>query len=102
MIQDSFDPRGAKVFRAHAAPQGWRDDLINALKLLTNRERDGDSPVESIVTGFTENCRKGIMDGMKKLPEVDNREAVNGADLCQGTKSVKVSTVHRWSSRGGN
>ena len=28
-----------KVFRAHAAPQGLRENLINALKLLANSRR---------------------------------------------------------------
>ena len=49
--QDSVDPREAKVFRAHAAPQGLCDTLINSLKLLTNHQKDGDSLVKSIVKG---------------------------------------------------
>ena len=54
MIQDSVDPREAKVFRAHAAPHGLSDTLISSLKLLTNQQKDGDSPVESVVTGLRE------------------------------------------------
>ena len=38
MIQDSVDPREAKVFRAHVVPQGLCDNLINSLKLLTKPE----------------------------------------------------------------
>ena len=34
---DGTDRREAKVFRAHAAPQGVGDNLINALKLLANQ-----------------------------------------------------------------
>ena len=35
--------------RAHAAPQGMCDNLIDALKLLAKQQMDGDSPVEKIV-----------------------------------------------------
>ena len=35
----------AKVFKAHAASLGLCDDLINALKLLANQQKDGDSPI---------------------------------------------------------
>ena len=43
-----------KVFKAHAAPLGLCDNLINALKLLANQQKDGDSPIQSIVTGLQE------------------------------------------------
>ena len=32
----------AKVFKAHAVPQGLCANLINALKLLANQQEDGD------------------------------------------------------------
>ena len=35
----------AKGFRAHAVPQGLCENLINALKLLANQHKDGDSPI---------------------------------------------------------
>ena len=54
-----------------SAPQGMCDNLIISLKLLTNQQRDGDSPVESIVTGLLEKSRKGIMDGIRKFIAVD-------------------------------
>ena len=38
VMQDSTDHRNAKVFRAHAAPQGMCDNLISALKLLANHQ----------------------------------------------------------------
>ena len=41
-----------KVFKAHAVQQGLCENLINTLKLLTNQQRDGDSPMQSIVTGL--------------------------------------------------
>ena len=46
--------------------------------------------MESIVAGLRERSRKGIVDGLRKFIEVDNREAVNVGGLRQGTKSVKV------------
>ena len=52
VIQDSTNPREAKVFRTHAAAQGTSDNLINSFKLLTNQQKDGNSPVENIVAGI--------------------------------------------------
>ena len=36
---------GASVCETHAAPQGLCENLINALKLLANQQKDGDSPI---------------------------------------------------------
>ena len=47
------------------------DNLIIYLNLLTNQQRDGDSLVESIVTGLLEKSRKSIMDGIRKFIAVD-------------------------------
>ena len=41
----------AKIFRAHAIPQGLCENLINALKLLANQQKDGDSPIQNIIMG---------------------------------------------------
>ena len=30
-----------KVFRAHAVPQGLFENMVNALKLVANQQRDG-------------------------------------------------------------
>ena len=38
-----------KVFRAHAVPQGLCENLINALKLLANQQKYGDSPTQNII-----------------------------------------------------
>ena len=37
----------AKVFKAHAAPLGLCDNLINALKLLVNQQKESDSPIQA-------------------------------------------------------
>ena len=90
VIRDSTDPRKAKVFRAHAAPQGMCDNLINSLKLLTNQQKDGASPVDNLAARLLETCRRGIMDGLRKFIAVDNHEAVKVGGLHQDTKSFKV------------
>ena len=54
----STNANGAKVFKAHAAPQGLCENLINALNLLANKQTHGDSPIQSIVTGLHERSRK--------------------------------------------
>ena len=70
-VQDSTDPREATVFRAHAAPQGTCEQLNNALNLLTNQQKDGDSPVGKIVTGLWERSRSRTMDGLRKCISED-------------------------------
>ena len=52
MVQLGTNVEEAKVFRAHAVPQGLFENLINALKLLANQPRDVDSEIEKIVTGL--------------------------------------------------
>ena len=55
VTQRSPNANDAKVLKAHAAPLGLCDNLVNALKFLANQQEDGDSPIESIVTaGMTE------------------------------------------------
>ena len=44
-------PIEAHVLKAHATPPGLCHNLINALKLLANQQKDCDSPIQSIVTG---------------------------------------------------
>ena len=76
----------AKVFKAHAAPLCLCDNLINALKLLANQQKDGDSPIQSIVTGLQDKSRKGIMDGLTRFIEADS----HSGDLRRGTRSLPV------------
>ena len=54
MVQTGVNANEAKVFKAHAVPLGLYDNLINALKLLANQQKDGDSPIQSIVAGLHE------------------------------------------------
>ena len=57
----------SKVFNAHAVPQGVCENLINALKRLANQHKDGDSPIQSIVTGICERRRTRHCGGPEKL-----------------------------------
>ena len=58
VVQIGANADRAKVFKAHAAPLGLSDNLINALKLLAKQQKDGDSPIQSIATGLHERSRK--------------------------------------------
>ena len=66
------------------------ENLINALKLLANQQKDGDSPIQSVVTGFCERSRKGIMEGLRNFIEVDNHSALDVGHLKEGTRSFVV------------
>ena len=67
MVQIGVNANEAKVFKAHAAPLGLCDNLINALKLLATQQKDGDSPSQRIVTGLHERSRRGITDGLRNF-----------------------------------
>ena len=78
VVQLGVNANEAKVFKAHVAQLGLCDNLIYALKLLANRQKDGDSPIQSIVTGLHEWNRRGIMDGLRRFIQADNHRAVDG------------------------
>ena len=90
VVQIGADANRAKVFKAHAATFALCDDLINALKLLANQLKDGDSPTQSIVPGLQEKSRRGIIDGPRRFIEEDNHIALDVCGLPRGTKSVRV------------
>ena len=48
----------AKVFKAHAIPQGLCAKLVNALKLLANQQEDGDGLLQNIVKNLGKESRK--------------------------------------------
>ena len=52
LVQLGTNEDEANVFRAHAVPRGLCENLINALKLLANQHRHGDSPIRNNVTGL--------------------------------------------------
>ena len=51
------------------------DNLVNSLKLLANQLKNGDSPIESIVTRFHDKSRKDIIDRSRNFIEVCRRLA---------------------------
>ena len=75
VVQTGDSASSAKVFKAHAVPQGLCQNLINALKLMANLQKDGDSPVQSIAAELCEKGRKGVMEGLRNFIEVDNHSA---------------------------
>ena len=86
VVRIGVDADRAKVFGAHAAPMGLCDNLNNALKLLAKQQKDGGSPIQSIVTGLHERSRRGSMDVM----EADSRSAVDVEGLRRGSIPVNV------------
>ena len=90
VVQRGANASEAKVFKAHAAPLRQCDNLINVLKLLANQQKDGESPIQSIVTSLHERSRRGIMDGPRRFIHTDKHSAVDVGDLCRGTRSLPV------------
>ena len=81
-------PVRQKVLKAHAAPQGLCVNLINALKLLANQQKDGGGPIQSIVADFCERSREGIMECLRNFIKVDNHCALEVGHLKEGTRSL--------------
>ena len=75
VVQLGVNANEAKVLKAHAAPLELCDNLINELKLLANQQKDGDSPIQSIVTGLHERSRNQVSFGGRRPqgPEVSLR-----------------------------
>ena len=85
---DSFEQ--AKVFKAHAVPQGLCTNLINALKLLANQQEDGDGLLQNIVKDLGKESRRGLTDGLREFVKVDNERALDVGALRRGTGTFKV------------
>ena len=76
----------AKVLKAHAVPQGLCEN--NALNLLAHQQKDGDSPIQSVVAGVRERSREGILEGQRNFFKVDNHCALEVGHLKEGTRSL--------------
>ena len=59
----------AQVFRARAGPEGLCENLIRALKLLANQQKDGDgdSPIQNIIMDLKEKCMGTYYERTEKL-----------------------------------
>ena len=66
------------------------DNSIISLKLLTNQQRDGDNPVESIVTNLLEKKSQRYRGRDQEVHRSGHHDAVNVGGLRQGTQSFKV------------
>ena len=73
VIAGQLEPQRGKSFSSHAPPQGARENLVCALKLLANQQTGGDSLVDTLFEGLQEQSGLKIMD---ELMEVDSQEAV--------------------------
>ena len=56
--------RRSEGIQSARGPQGLCENLINALKMLANQQKDGDGPIQDIVAGLQERSREGIMNGL--------------------------------------
>ena len=79
--QDSTGRREARVFRAHAAPQGVCDNLIRALKPLGKPPEKSNNPIKMEVQDFQERSQLTTVDGLRRSIMVDNDAAVSIGDL---------------------
>ena len=52
--------------------------------------RDGDSPIQNIVTGLQERSREGIMNGLRSFIDLDNHSAVDVGHVRKGLRPFKV------------
>ena len=80
VVQTRESVEQAKVFKAHAVPQGLCENLINAKKLL-----DVDGLLQNIVKDLGKESRKGLTDGLREFIEVDNGRALDVGSLRWGT-----------------
>ena len=90
MVQTGASVNQAKVFKAHAVPQGLCANLINAVKLLANQQEDGDGLLQNIVKDFGEGSRKGLTDGLREFIRVDSERALDVGALRRGTGTFQV------------
>ena len=90
VVQNGESFEQAKVFKAHAVPQGLCANLINALKLLANQQEDGDGLLQNFVKNLGEESRRGLTDGLREFIKVDNEHALDVGALRRGTGTFKV------------
>ena len=80
----------AKVFKAHAVPQGLCANLVNALKLLANQQEDGDGLLQNFAKDLGKESRKGLTDGVREIIKIDNERVFDVGALRRGTGTFKV------------
>ena len=73
----------------HTVIQGEMNLCVRSSFWRTSK-RDGDSPIQSIVTVLHERTRKGIMDGLRSFIEIDNHCAMDLGHLRTGSRPFHV------------
>ena len=84
VVQTGESINRAKVFKAHAVPQGLCGNFINALKLLVNQQEDEDGLMQNIVTNLGVRSRNGLTQGLRVFIKIDNQRALEVGYLSQG------------------
>ena len=90
IVQDITDRRGAKSFRAHAAPQWMCDNMINALEFLATQQQGEDGPAQILVEGLQERSRLKMVEESRRFIATDNHEAIKIGDLERVRESLPV------------
>ena len=80
----------AKVFKAHAVPQGLSANLINALKLLANQQEDGDALLQNVVKDLGKESRRSLTNGLSEIIKVDSERVLDVGSLSRGTRTFQV------------
>ena len=92
VVQTGESVNQAKVFKAHAVPQGLCGNLISSLKLLANHQEDGDGLIQNILTNLCEVSRKGLTEGLREFIKIDNERALDVGYLNRGTGTKKYES----------
>ena len=89
--QHSADPSEAKVFRAHAPPQGACEHLTRSLNLLAGLQTGGEGVVDTIFEDFLqEQSRLKTTKEQRRFIDLDNHDAVKIGDMEKISKAIKV------------
>ena len=90
VVQRGDSIEQAKVFKAHAVPQGLCAKLTNALKWSANQQEDGDGLSQNIVTNLGKESRKGLTGGLREFIIIDNERALDVGYLNRGRGTFEV------------
>ena len=65
-------------------------NLINALKLLANKQEDGDGLIQNTATNLCEESREELTNGLRESIQVDNHRALQQGHQNEGMGKFKV------------
>ena len=78
VVQTGDSIEQAKVFKAHAVPQGNCANLVNVLKLLANQQEVRQGLLPNIVKELGKESRKGFTNGLREFitipPEINSND----------------------------